>query len=84
MQARAIFEAACIVKKEGTDVHPEVMIPLAGFLTEYKNQEAIVRQQAEAVFKEKGIKIDYLVGTMIEIPRAGHRRRPDRQIGRVF
>jgi pyruvate, orthophosphate dikinase len=70
MQARAIFEAACLVKKEGIDVHPEVMIPLAGFLTEYKNQEAIVRQQAEAVFKEKGIKIDYLVGTMIEIPRA--------------
>jgi pyruvate, orthophosphate dikinase len=70
MQARAIFEAACLVKKEGVDVHPEVMIPLAGFLTEYKNQEAIVRSVADAVFKEKGIKIEYLVGTMIEVPRA--------------
>ncbi len=70
MQARAIFEAACLVKKEGADVHPEVMIPLAGFLTEYKNQEAIVRSVADAVFKEKGSKIEYLVGTMIEVPRA--------------
>ena len=70
MQARAIFEAACLVKKEGVDVHPEVMIPLAGFLTEYKNQEAIVRAQADSVFKEAGIKIEYLVGTMIEVPRA--------------
>jgi pyruvate, orthophosphate dikinase len=70
MQARAIFEAACLVKKEGAEVHPEVMIPLAGFLTEYKNQEAIVRSVAEAVFKEQGSKIEYLVGTMIEVPRA--------------
>jgi len=70
MQARAIFEAACLVKKEGVEVHPEVMIPLAGFLSEYKNQEAIVRAQADAVFKEKGTRIDYLVGTMIEVPRA--------------
>ncbi|MGE3316865.1 MAG: pyruvate, phosphate dikinase [Planctomycetaceae bacterium] len=70
MQARAIFEAACDVKKSGTDVHPEVMIPLAGFLTEYKNQEKIVREQAEVVFKEKGVKVDYMVGTMIEVPRA--------------
>ncbi len=54
MQARAIFEAACLVKKEGIDVHPEVMIPLVGFLAEYKNQEAIVREVAEKVFKEKG------------------------------
>jgi pyruvate,orthophosphate dikinase len=70
MQARAIFEAACAVKKEGIDVHPEVMVPLAGFLSEYKNQEAIIREQAEAVMKEKGMKIDYLVGTMVEVPRA--------------
>jgi pyruvate, orthophosphate dikinase len=70
MQARAIFEAACLVKKEGVDVHPEVMVPLAGFLSEYKNQEAIVRAQADAVFKEKGVRIEYLVGTMIEVPRA--------------
>ena len=68
MQARAIFEAACLVKKEGIDVQPEVMIPLAGFLTELQEPGSIVRETAEDVFKEKGIKIDYLVGTMIEIP----------------
>jgi pyruvate,orthophosphate dikinase len=70
MQARAIFEAACLVKKEGIDVHPEVMIPLVGFLAEYKNQEAIVRDVAEKVFKERGASVDFLVGTMIEVPRA--------------
>jgi pyruvate,orthophosphate dikinase len=70
MQARAIFEAACDVKKDGLDVHPEVMIPLAGFATEFNDQEKIVRDTAEAVFKEKGIKVDYMVGTMVELPRA--------------
>ncbi|HEY1066940.1 MAG TPA: putative PEP-binding protein, partial [Pirellulales bacterium] len=70
MQARAIFEAACEVKKAGGDVKPEVMIPLVGFLTEFKHQEAIVRAQAEKVFAEQGISVDYLVGTMIEVPRA--------------
>ncbi len=70
MQARAIFEAACDVKKKGIDVKPEVMIPLVGFLTEYKDQEKVIRAQADAVFKEKGIKVDYMVGTMIEVPRA--------------
>jgi len=70
MQARAIFEAAVQVKKSGTDVYPEVMIPLVGFLAEYKNQEKIIREQAEAVFKETGTRVDYLVGTMIEVPRA--------------
>jgi pyruvate,orthophosphate dikinase len=70
MQARAIFEAACQVQKEGVSVHPEVMVPLAGYKTEFDNQAAIVREQAEAVFKEKGVKVEYLVGTMIEVPRA--------------
>jgi pyruvate,orthophosphate dikinase len=70
MQARAIFEAACIVKKEGIDVHPEVMIPLVGFLTEFRDQEKVIRGQAEKVFAEQGIQVDYLVGTMIEVPRA--------------
>ena len=70
MQARAIFEAACAVKKEGIDVKPEVMIPLAGFLSEYKNQEKIVRDTAAAVFSETGVEVDYLVGTMVEVPRA--------------
>jgi pyruvate,orthophosphate dikinase len=70
MQARAIFEAACQVKKEGVDVVPEVMIPLVGFLAEFKNQEAIIRAEAEKVFAEQGVKVNYLVGTMIEVPRA--------------
>jgi len=70
MQARAIFEAAVAVKQEGIDVHPEVMIPLAGFKAEFDHQEKIVREQAKAVFKETGTEVDYLVGTMIEIPRA--------------
>ena len=52
------------------DVKPEVMIPLAGFKTEYENQEKIVREVAAKVFAEQGVKVDYLVGTMIEIPRA--------------
>lgn len=70
MQSRAIFEAACELKKEGVDVKPEVMIPLAGFKTEYENQEKIVRSIAAKVFEEQKVKVDYLVGTMIEIPRA--------------
>jgi pyruvate,orthophosphate dikinase len=70
MQARAIFEAACAVKKEGVDVHPEVMIPLVGHVNELKQQEKIVRRVADETMKEQGVKLDYLVGTMIEIPRA--------------
>lgn len=70
MQARAIFEAACTVKKKGVDVHVEVMIPLVGHPNELANQAAIVRRTAEDVFKERRMKIEYLVGTMIEIPRA--------------
>ncbi len=70
MQARAIFEAACNVKKAGIDVHPEIMIPLVGFLPELKVQAKIVHATAELVFVEKGVKVDYQVGTMIELPRA--------------
>ncbi|MBX9790410.1 MAG: pyruvate, phosphate dikinase [Pirellulales bacterium] len=70
MQARAIFEAACDVKLAGLDPQPEVMIPLVGFATEFKDQEAIVRRVADEVFAEKKVKLDYLVGTMIELPRA--------------
>lgn len=70
MQARAIFEAACNVKKKGVDVHVEVMIPLVGHPNELANQAAIVRQTADEVFKERKMAVDYLVGTMIEIPRA--------------
>jgi pyruvate,orthophosphate dikinase len=70
MQARAIFEAACNVAKDGTKVEPEVMIPLVGFLPELKAQAKIVHDTAAKVFEEKKIKIPYLVGTMIELPRA--------------
>jgi pyruvate,orthophosphate dikinase len=70
MQARAIFEAAVECTKKGIKVHPEVMIPLVATLKEMANQGAIVRRVAEEVFKEKGTKIDYMVGTMIELPRA--------------
>ena len=70
MQARAILEAAVDVKKKGVNVKPEIMIPLAGTLKELKNQTDIVRRVAEDVFKEKGARVEYLVGTMIELPRA--------------
>jgi pyruvate,orthophosphate dikinase len=70
MQARAIFEAAVQVQKSGKKVFPEVMIPLVGFLAEFKNQEKIIREQADAVFKEQGVRVEYMVGTMIEVPRA--------------
>jgi pyruvate,orthophosphate dikinase len=70
MQARAIFEAACDVLKSGTPVEPEVMIPLVGFLPELKAQAKIAHDTAAKVFAEKGVKVNYLVGTMIELPRA--------------
>jgi len=70
MQARAIFEAAVNMTKAGVKVIPEVMIPLVSMVKEMENQGAIVRQVAEQVFQEKGMKVDYLVGTMIELPRA--------------
>ena len=70
MQARAILEAACLVKKEGLDVHPEIMIPLVGTKKELEHQAAIVRAVAADVFAEQGVDVAYLVGTMIEIPRA--------------
>jgi len=70
MQARAIIEAAINVMNEGIKVKPEIMIPLVGHVNEFKLQEDIVRRVANEVMKEKGKKIDYLVGTMIELPRA--------------
>ena len=70
MQARAILEAACIVKKEGAEVHPEIMIPLVGFKKEFELQAKVVHDTAAEVFKEKGITVEYMVGTMIELPRA--------------
>ncbi len=70
MQARAILEAACEVSREGVTVHPEIMIPLVGHVNELKAQEAVVRGVADEVFKQQGMKIDYMLGTMIELPRA--------------
>ena len=70
MQVRAIFEAAIAVAKDGVKVYPEVMIPLTATLNEMANQAAIVRRVAKEVFKEKGRTVEYMVGTMIELPRA--------------
>jgi pyruvate,orthophosphate dikinase len=70
MQVRAIFEAACLVTKEGVAVHPEIMIPLTCHVNELKAQRAILEAEAQEVMHEQGIEIDYKFGTMIEIPRA--------------
>ncbi|MCF8358071.1 MAG: pyruvate, phosphate dikinase [Prolixibacteraceae bacterium] len=70
MQARAIIEAALDLKKEGVETFPEIMIPLIGTKQELKLQEEIVRSTIKSVFEERGEKIDYMVGTMIEVPRA--------------
>jgi pyruvate, orthophosphate dikinase len=70
MQSRAIFTAAIHCQQKGIDVRPEVMIPLVGFATELEEQESIVRREAEAVFDRYGVRVDYLVGTMVELPRA--------------
>ena len=69
MQSRAIFEAAANVQARGIKVEPEVMIPLVGNVKELAHQEKLVRRVAGEVMKEKGVKFNYLVGTMIEIPR---------------
>jgi len=70
MQARAIMEAACELAKEGKTVIPEIMIPLVGNVEELKHQKEIVVKVAEEVMKKYGVKIKYMVGTMIEVPRA--------------
>jgi pyruvate,orthophosphate dikinase len=70
MQSRAIFEAAYEAVNQGFKVNPEIMIPLVSDLNEFRLQEKIVRKVADEVAKERGKKISYLVGTMIELPRA--------------
>jgi pyruvate,orthophosphate dikinase len=70
MQARAIFTAAAQVKREGIDVHPEIMIPLVGHVNELAKQKEIVLKVAEEVKRAYGVSIEFLVGTMIELPRA--------------
>jgi pyruvate,orthophosphate dikinase len=69
MQARAIIEAACIVRKERMRVVPEIMIPLVGHVGELRNQKAVVERVAAEVMKREGVKIKFLIGTMIEVPR---------------
>ncbi len=70
MQTRAILGAACQLKKEGYDPHPEIMVPLIGILYELKQQKEIIKKVAEEVFAEEGVRIDFEIGTMIETPRA--------------
>lgn len=70
MQTRAILGAAVELKKEGVEVFPEIMVPLVGISHEFEMQEKIIRATAEKVFHEEGMRVDYKVGTMIEIPRA--------------
>ncbi len=70
MQVKAIFYAACDLKKEGLDVKPEVMIPLVGHVNELKEAKAVCERVAKEVMAEKGVGVDYMIGTMIEIPRA--------------
>src|SRR5579859_3631369 len=69
MQSRAVFEAAAEVQKQGIEVHPEIMIPLVGFKKELDLQVEVVHRVAADVMKEKKLKLNYLVGTMIEVPR---------------
>ncbi len=70
MQARAIFSAAAKILKKNIDVYPEVMVPLIGFAKEFQNQKKIIDRIAEEVMQNEGIEFKYLVGTMIEVPRA--------------
>ena len=70
MQARAIIEAAMDAQAEGTVVTPEIMVPLVGSLNELKMQAEVITATAEQVFAERGAKVDYKIGTMIEVPRA--------------
>ncbi len=70
MQTRAILSAACELKKEGKNPMPEIMVPLIGILYEFKSQKEVIMKTAEEVFAEEGVRIDFEVGTMIEIPRA--------------
>ena len=70
MQTRAILEAALNLREKGIDARPEIMIPLVGTLNEFKHQSAVIHETAEKVFQERNAHIEFMVGTMIEIPRA--------------
>jgi len=70
MQTKAIIEAACNMQKKGIKVIPEIMVPLIGHVREYVNQRDVIKKVAEETIKEKGVKLEYMIGTMIEVPRA--------------
>lgn len=70
MQTRAILGAACQLKKEGFDPHPEIMVPLIGILYELKQQKEVIQKTAAEVFAEEGVEVEFKIGTMIETPRA--------------
>ncbi len=70
MQAKAIMEAACSCKKRGIDAKPEIMIPLVSTEGELRNQKEVVKKVANEVIEKTGVEVDYLIGTMIELPRA--------------
>jgi pyruvate,orthophosphate dikinase len=70
MQVRAIFEAACMVQREGITVLPKIMIPLTAHANELKVQREVLEAEAKRVMEEQGIQVDYKFGTMIELPRA--------------
>ena len=70
MQSRAILEAAVELAEAGVEVLPEIMVPLVGTVEEFSNQRTVIERVAADVFAEKGVEIEYMIGTMIEIPRA--------------
>jgi pyruvate, orthophosphate dikinase len=70
MQTRAIIEAACELAKKGKKIVPEIMVPLVGLKKELQNQKELIKKTAEEVMQKKGVKVSYMIGTMIELPRA--------------
>jgi pyruvate,orthophosphate dikinase len=70
MQVRAIFEAACQLKREGVDVYPEIMVAVTSHANEVKIMLEVIKEVADEVMKRTGVKVDYKIGTMIELPRA--------------
>ncbi|MFW6035341.1 MAG: pyruvate, phosphate dikinase [Halothermotrichaceae bacterium] len=70
MQVTAVFEAACELKQDGVDVHPEIMIPLVSHINELKSMKEVAKKAADSVIEEAGVELEYTIGTMIELPRA--------------
>jgi pyruvate,orthophosphate dikinase len=84
MQVQAIIEAACAVAKQGIKVHPEIMIPLVGAKAELQNQCEVAVETAEKVMQKAGVRVKYMVGTMIEIPRAALMADQIAQVAQFF